>query len=591
MKSSAGRKALAVAVGVLALGALAARLNVPRIAGPIKGDEATYVAMAFSLAEDFDLEYRPEDYQRFQRLYGSGPEGVFLKRTDPSETAFHYGKAFIYSLAAAPFAGLMGLGGLLLFNVLLLAVDAWCAVLFCRARTGRPAAGTLLGLGFVGASVVPVYAVWLTPEIFNVSLIFIAYFLWLYKEVAPPTSPAWLRNPKLDWVAGLLIGVATFSKPTHAPLIAPIVATLLIRRQWTRAAAAGVAFAVATAGLFWVNAAITGDPNYQGGDRRYFVTNFPFDEKRTPFSAGNPMATEEANDENIFAPGYVAATLPKNVLYFFVGRHAGLAPYFFPGALMLALWLVKIRRSAVWQWTTALGCAAATGGLLLIAPEVWNGGGGPIGNRYFLSIYPTLLFLLPAGVGLPSSLVAWTAGLVSVGPILLHPFAASRTPWHVSERWPLRLLPIELTILNQLPVALNPQRWRVKVSGDPEVYLYYMDGRTYFQEEDGFWVAPGTAQIVVRTERPLALLDLRLRSSVDNAVDISLGDRSEHLELPKNVVKRIQLRPKPGWYALRSYQIIWTITTARGFYPRDLDPASTDTRHLGVFISPIYKVN
>jgi hypothetical protein len=51
-----------------------------------------------------------------------------------------------------------------------------------------------------------------------------------------------------------------------------------------------------------------------------------------------------------------------------------------------------------------------------------------------------------------------------------------------------------------------------------------------------------------------------------------------------------QLSPDPGWFALQSYQVIWRITTDRGFYPKDLDAAATDTRQLGVFISPTYEV-
>ena len=65
-----------------------------------------------------------------------------------------------------------------------------------------------------------------------------------------------------------------------------------------------------------------------------------------------------------------------------------------------------------------------------------------------------------------------------------------------------RLLPIELTILNDLPVHLKYERFRVPVSKDPEC-SYYMDSNTYYAEANGgFWVAPGTAEIVIRTVGP-----------------------------------------------------------------------------------------
>ena len=78
------------------------------------------------------------------------------------------------------------------------------------------------------ARVVPVYFVQIMPEVFNFSLACLAYFCWLYKEVAvPERSPrgtAWLFTPRSDLVAAILLGIATFSKPTDALLFAAPVA-------------------------------------------------------------------------------------------------------------------------------------------------------------------------------------------------------------------------------------------------------------------------------------------------------------------------------------------------------------------------------
>jgi len=65
--------------------------------------------------------------------------------------------------------------------------------------------------------------VFLMPEIFNVTLVFGAYFLWLYKEVAPPTAWRGWRRPATDLAAGMLLGLATFSKPSHVLLVGPLV--------------------------------------------------------------------------------------------------------------------------------------------------------------------------------------------------------------------------------------------------------------------------------------------------------------------------------------------------------------------------------
>jgi hypothetical protein len=67
---------------VLLVVALAAALSVDvvKTGFGIKGDEATYVSMALSLAYDHDLTYERRDLDRFYGLYRSGPDGIFLKK-------------------------------------------------------------------------------------------------------------------------------------------------------------------------------------------------------------------------------------------------------------------------------------------------------------------------------------------------------------------------------------------------------------------------------------------------------------------------------------------------------------------------------
>ena len=60
----------------------------------------------------------------------------------------------------------------------------------------------VLAGAFVMATVVPVYFVWITPELFNFALGCFAYFCWLYKEVAPaeqmPRRMRWLAGGRSD---------------------------------------------------------------------------------------------------------------------------------------------------------------------------------------------------------------------------------------------------------------------------------------------------------------------------------------------------------------------------------------------------------
>ena len=81
---------------------------------------------------------------------------------------------------AAPFVRLVGVNGILWLNVVLLAGIVWCAYRFVAARS--PAGSALAyALAFVGASIAPLYVVWLSAEVFNLSVVFFAYFLWCYR--------------------------------------------------------------------------------------------------------------------------------------------------------------------------------------------------------------------------------------------------------------------------------------------------------------------------------------------------------------------------------------------------------------------------
>src|SRR5207253_1950372 len=114
----------------------------------------------------------------------------------------------------------LGMNGFLVLHVLLLFTVCVCGYQFLMAQSSRSGPAAAFTLAFIGAAVVPVYAVFLMPDLFNFALVFIAYFFWLYKEVTVPRSLA-LRGVWSDAIAATLLGIATYSKPTHAPLIVP----------------------------------------------------------------------------------------------------------------------------------------------------------------------------------------------------------------------------------------------------------------------------------------------------------------------------------------------------------------------------------
>ena len=610
------------------LGLIGRLIDYPKLAGGFKGDEATYVSMAFSVAEDFDLGYDRRDLDRFGRIYGNGrggqpvkPEGIFLKPgTRPTAERLEFAKAFVYSVAAAPFARLGGLGGMFIFNLLLLAGCVWCAILFCAARVGGWR-GHMLAVSFVGASSAPIWAVWLTPEIFNFALVFYAYFLWSYKKVRGDTLDprSFLGSAWSDAAAAVLIGIATYSKLSNGPLIAPLVAHALWRARADRqgllsalgrAVLISVVFAACTGGLFGLNKLITGTANYQAGalladgtasSRKTFYGNFPFDDAASTYESAahsNEMVTDSAKiSSDILFPGDARfwPLLGHNVWYFFSGRDSGLVPYFFPGVLILALWLWRWRQTSDWQFFTFLAAAGTALILIVWTPYSWNGAGGPPGSRYFLSVYPLFLFLLPTGTGAVAGLTSWGVGLSFVGAMLMQPFASSKAPWTIPERAPLRWLPIELTMMDDVPARLNPRRGRLPFGSPRNALLYYMDAGTYTPEDspDGqfFWVAGDVqSDIVVRLSdrTQAALMRLNLQSAVANHVTVEWGGSRCELTLAPNQPAACELRAGGAVWAHGGYFFRLRVTTTAGYIPSATDAQSADSRNLGVRLQPVF---
>jgi len=480
----------------------------------------------------------------------------------------------------------LGLNGILVFHVLLAFAACVCGYLFLAARSS-PLAALLYTLAFVGATCVPVYLVFLTPEMFNFSLVFFAYFLWLYKEVAPDGASG-LRGAWTDIAAATLLGIVTFSKVTHAPLVAPLVLWSFWRRRYrTGLEIAAVAF-VAAGALFTANAAITGEFNYQGGDRRTCVGHFPFEAGSDNVWSTRclAMVTDEGNvTEGIFAD--FSGRLARNVEYFFIGRHFGFVPYFFPGALSVLLWLISAERFRPWRLLTFLAVAGAVLALLVFAPFTWSGGGGPSGNRYFMSLYGALFYLTPPLQSTLPGLVAWLGGALFTAKMIVDPFTSAKHPNEVTARGFARRLPVEVTMANDLPIMLEGVRAH---SWFHDVLLYFLDEHAYNPEppdangQDWLWIAgDGRADILMRCEWPIDHLTITAFSPIHTTFTVSAGAGEATVVIAPGKESTFDVRAA-GVRDYRSFAYLLRARSSDGFVPRLLDPHSDDLRNLGVRI-------
>jgi len=601
---------LAAAVLFLFYGGVALSIDVPKTTFGFHSDEATYYLIGHSLAQDFDLEYRREDLLRALDEYPDGPSGVFLKkgqtrdgRPDPDTARLYYGKAFVYPLFAAPFVKAFGTNGFLLFNALLMAGAMLVTYAFLSARA--PAAPSLLlSLAFILTTTVPAYAFWIAPEVFNFACGAFAYFCWLYKQAAPAGRSRWLRDARSDYAAAALLGMLTFSKVTNAAMFLPVLSWLIWKRQWARAAAASGVFVLVAAALFGANVATSGDWNYQGGRIDGQVTRFTFHSKphgqpAFPFQSADfrfdPAAQEVARNDSLWDvivdPDVFVSRTAWNTFYTFMGRHAGIVPYFFPAAMALALFLWRPRSRPLWQWLVLAGCLMQIFGVMLSQPYTWNGSGGSLGNRYFVTAYGLFPFLMPPMRSVAASLLPWVAGALFTAKILVHPFYFSYNPDEPTWSGPLRWLPIERTLVNDLPMNTDIRRVRILFGTDPRFQIYYLDENAFFREDDdAFWVRGNArADLLAKAAERARTLQVGLQAGpMPISGTVRQGWRSQRYSLQPGQSTTLSFDLGDG-FPYEDDTWVWTFSVSvdGGFLPPQFEPGSTDTRFLGVRVKPV----
>jgi hypothetical protein len=607
------------AVGVLLM-AWALSVDFAKASGGFTGDAATYYTLGHSLAQDLDFEYRRDDLVRVWREFPSGPEGIFLKRG--RDGRIFYAKAYIYPLVAAPFIWVFGTNGFLVLHAWLMTLCFACAYAFLVARS-HPVAALIFAFAFLFVSIVPVYMVQLVPDFFIFAIVLIAFFFWCYKEaVGPaPTAPAmswrtrWLLAPRSDTVAAALLGVATFAKPTNIGLFMPLFVSAVLRRQWMRLAKMSTVFTGVTIALFALNIALTGDWNYQGGERKTFLGQgdgtfqggFPYLNEASTFDSVGAERVGGGSFGVLFTRDALLEVFPHNLGYFLFGRHTGFAIYLLPGMMAVLLFLAATRDRAMWQWLTLAAGVITAIVLLMYMPFTWSGGGGPVGNRYFLGTYGVFLFLVPPLQTAATALLTTGLSALFVAPLISAPLYASRNSSEHAKTGLFRWLPTELTMVNDLPINTGPStRFRQPLGGTPPVMAYFIDDNVFNREGDAFWVrGESSADILLRariqpeadaagveTSRSLRIAKLTAileTGPKPNRVVINTGGDRRIVDMVPSSQQTIEMEMPHGMpykYDPRfptNYVYLVTISSSSGFVPM-FEGGADDNRFLGVMV-------
>lgn len=516
----------------------------PGLPMTLKSDEPAYYLMALSLAHDGDLAVGTGDLERAFEEFPYRPVNNLILMTDDGWHTVLYGKPYLYSLFAAPFAAIAGAGGMVFFNMALLLAMVWMGALYL-ARYNAPGLAVLFAAGFFLVSPAFAYVFWLHPEVFAMTSVAACLFFGLR-----PRGPGESRRRTLLLAAlsGAALALAVYHKPVIGAVgLAPLYAYVRSRR-WTAGAAWLAGAALSLAAAVGLAVLLTGHPTPYLGVERQGVT--VCDPETVPVTAATAATAKGQVDRPtggawswIFqVPHVEAGLLLENVEYFLVGRHTGFVPYFPFGVLAVLLFLAHGRRSAPrWVLLGALGLVALF--FLVFIPANWQGGGGFVGNRYYVNVYPAFLFLATRIAPRWTPAAGFAAGGLFLGGILFSPFGAPvpepTLQAHVRGA-PFRFLPLELS-LREVPGYQQVDLDGLRMLARRDVAL---------PRGDSLWIHGGTpVELLALASEPLAEpLTLQVRSPApNNRVHVRVGDADETVELgpgtPAGPVSRVTLAP------------------------------------------------
>lgn len=539
----------------------------------LKADEAAYYLMAESLAHDRDLVVENEDVRRLFDRYPARPaKNVILMSNDGWSTAY-YGKPYIYSLFATPLVRIFGPNGMVAMNMALLMACVWMGAIYL-ARFNSAGLATVFAAGYFLASSAFAYVFWLHPEIFNLTAIAACLFFAFHEFSTGPGSKGlvWTRfgAPALS---GAVLTLAVYNKPMFAAVGLAALYQLLRRQGWKSVLVWIAAAATTMVAICGLSIALTGQASAYLGVARAGVTlhsedlDPALDPLRTRAAldapvegadqgavtddaAGPPAKGRRANANSwgwIFKPPPIQARkLIEEVPYFLVGRHVGLFPYLPFTAIALLLFALHSRRSLE-RWVLLAATLAIAVYTMLWVWFNWHGGGGFVGNRYFVSVYPAFLFLVTRIRPRWLTVAGFTLAGLLVGGIVFTPFGSPvREPTlqsHVRYA-PFRWFPFELSIRGQIP----------GYRGVSQQGLYFLGREDVFRQH-GHWLWTHTGdevEVFVLAWEPIQETSFFVRSyATPNRVTLRMGGDTQIVNLDSLQPVKVVLSP------VTPYKVRW----------------------------------
>lgn len=583
-------------------------LGKPGLPTHLKADEGAYYLAAQSLAHDHNLRVEPRDVDRAFQEFPFGPVNNMIVMTSDGWRTVYFGKPYLYSLAGAPFAGLFGADGMLFFNMLLMMAMVWMGYFYLR-RYNPPGLAALFSASFFLLSVGFSYVFWIQPEVFNMFSVAACLFFGL-----PRTDETGLSDRRREWlyalVSGAVLALAVYDKPMFAAVgLAPLWAYGRDRR-WKTLGVWILGATLSMGAIAGVAVRLTGHPSSYFGVHRQGVTlcepgKVPISPEivkaRTGGGQGRaPGGAQGGGNGGAMAPVPNSTTgntwtwlvrppdvtlyeEAENIGYFLVGRHTGMLVYTPFAALALVFFLLpgrRGRRRSGERWVLLAAVTAVALFFLTFIAWNWQGGGGFVGNRYFVTAIPAFLFLVTEIRPRWLLLAGYVIAGLFLAPLLFTPFGAivpePTLQAHV-RGLPFRFLPLELSLRN-VPGYERVQLGDLRIVGRKDVFV---------PQGEQMWVGGATrVELYFIGTHPISRAVFQVTNfAPGNHVEIQMGRAREVMDFGGQETRRLRLDPgepfrvrRQKWATFWVYKMVVTSRTgAVEHWVRQYPPNSCPT--------------
>jgi len=535
--------------------------------GGFFSDGASYFAIIQSLAWDGDLVYTRDDIVRIRQRFDMGPTGLFLKKG--KDGRLYFAKSFIYPLAAAPFFRLFDVSGVFFFNGLMLFFAVLLSYLLLK-RYHPPGRSLAFALIFLFTSVTWVYIWWMQADLFNFFVMFAGLFFFFY-----PFRRGWPF-----FLCAPFFFAAVLSKPTNAVPVGIVLLLLLYRKEWKKTLVLGLVFLglFAALGFFFIQ---TGnDLNFMGGERRTFYGDYPYEKPGASFASGFKMTADDYWQRLYLTP--VIAAL--NLFYYFFGRFTGIFIYFFPACFILLLFCFQKKLAEDWFLLAAIAASVLIF-ILVFDPENYFGGGGSLGNRYFLNIFPLFFFLGHRHRLFRFRWLPVLAAVLFLTPIFANSYHHSTNPAEAGKLFPLKYFPAEKTQYKCLPSNLNPRAFGPLFHSEESRYWLFILNDNFNPLAEPFIWTYGDRQLEFFLVSPSQVREFRIELGnhpLQNQIHFRIDGKKKNVALAPMESRVITFSRIPGFRVDRGYLYQFFIKADQGYSQYLVDQENDDFQLLGV---------